>query len=49
MSFNDAGMKEVIHRIEQKFEVDITTEDTTITSNLFTADLTDQSLKIRWR
>jgi hypothetical protein len=35
----------VIHRIERKFEVAIQTEDTTITSNLFTADLTDQSLK----
>ncbi|HEY0611277.1 MAG TPA: DUF4974 domain-containing protein, partial [Chitinophaga sp.] len=45
MSFNDARMTEVIHRIEKKFEVDIQTEDTTITSNLFTADLTDQSLK----
>ena len=45
MSFNDARMTEVIHRIERKFEIDIQTEDTTITSNLFTADLTDQSLK----
>lgn len=45
MSFNDAGMKEVIQRIERKFEIDIQEEDTTITGNLFTADLTDQSLK----
>lgn len=45
MAFNDAGMENVIHRIEQKFEVNIQAEDTTITSNLFTADLTDQSLK----
>ncbi len=45
MAFNDAGMKEVIQRIEQKFEVDIQATDTTIAANLFTADLTDQSLK----
>jgi ferric-dicitrate binding protein FerR (iron transport regulator) len=45
MSFNDAGMTQVIHRIEQKFEVDLQTNDTAITSSLFTADLTDQSLK----
>jgi ferric-dicitrate binding protein FerR (iron transport regulator) len=45
MAFNDAGMQDVIRRIEQKFEVDIHTQDTAINRNLFTADLTDQSLK----
>ncbi|WP_298733049.1 FecR domain-containing protein [uncultured Chitinophaga sp.] len=45
MSFNDARLAEVIHRIERKFEVDIQTEEPAINSNLLTADLTDQSLK----
>lgn len=45
MSFNDAGMPDVIQRVEKKFEVDIKVEDATIMSNLITADLTDQSLQ----
>jgi ferric-dicitrate binding protein FerR (iron transport regulator) len=45
MAFNDARMQEVIQRIEKKFEVDIQTRDTAIANNLFTADLTDQSLQ----
>lgn len=44
MAFNDASMKEVIQRIERKFEIDIQTSDTAIANSLFTADLTDQSL-----
>jgi ferric-dicitrate binding protein FerR (iron transport regulator) len=46
MSFNDAGMRDVIHRIEQKFDVDIQLKDTaSIVNNLITADMTDQSLE----
>jgi ferric-dicitrate binding protein FerR (iron transport regulator) len=46
MSFNDAGMRDVIHRIEKKFDVDIHLKDTAIiVNNLFTADMTDQSLE----
>lgn len=45
MAFNDAGMTEVISRIEKKFEVNISLQDAAINNNLITADLTDQSLK----
>lgn len=44
MAFNDASMRDVIQRIERKFEIDIQTGDTAIAKSLFTADLTDQSL-----
>ena len=45
MAFNDAGMAEVIQRIEKKFEVNINLEDTAILKSLITADMTDQSLE----
>jgi len=45
MAFNDARMNEVLHRIEKKFEVNITLQDAGIRKNLITADFTDQSLK----
>lgn len=45
MSFNDATMNDVMHRIEKKFEVKIRLEDTTLQKRLFTADMTDQSLE----
>ena len=46
MSFNDAGMQDVIQRIEKKFDVAIHLKDTAnIVNNLFTADMTDQSLE----
>jgi ferric-dicitrate binding protein FerR (iron transport regulator) len=45
MAFNDAGMEEVIQRIEKKFEVKIRMEDTAILKNHITADMTDQSLE----
>lgn len=45
MAFNDAGMRDVIHRIEQKFDVDIQLKDSAIANNLITADMTDQSLQ----
>jgi transmembrane sensor len=46
MAFNDAGMRDVIRRIEQKFDVNIRLKDTaSIVNNLITADMTDQSLE----
>jgi ferric-dicitrate binding protein FerR (iron transport regulator) len=45
MAFNDAGMRDVIHRIEQKFDVAIQLKDSAIANNLITADMTDQSLQ----
>ncbi|SFD14144.1 FecR family protein [Chitinophaga sp. CF118] len=45
MAFNDAGMRDVIQRIEKKFNVDIQLEDPAIVNNLITADMTDQSLQ----
>jgi len=45
MAFNDAGMRDVIQRIEQKFNVNIQLSDTAIVNNLITADMTDQSLE----
>jgi ferric-dicitrate binding protein FerR (iron transport regulator) len=45
MAFNDAGMYDVIQKIEKKFEVKINLEDTAIQKRLLTADMTDQSLE----
>jgi transmembrane sensor len=45
MAFNDAGMQDVIQRIERKFNVDIQLTDSAIVNNLITADMTDQSLE----
>lgn len=46
MSFNDAGMRDVLRRIEKKFDVAIQLKDTaSIVNNLITADMTDQSLE----
>ncbi|UPK69372.1 FecR family protein [Chitinophaga filiformis] len=45
MAFNDARMIDVIQKIEKKFEVKINLEDTAIQKQLFTADMTDQSLE----
>lgn len=45
MAFNDAGMRDVIQKIEKKFEVKINLEDTAIQKRLITADMTDQSLE----
>lgn len=46
MSFNDAGMSDVIRKIEQKFDVNIQLKDTAgIVNNFITADMTDQSLE----
>jgi ferric-dicitrate binding protein FerR (iron transport regulator) len=45
MAFNDAGMYDVIQKIEKKFEVKINLEDTAIQKRLITADMTDQSLE----
>jgi transmembrane sensor len=45
MAFNDAEMRDVIQRIEQKFDVDIQLKDSAIANNLITADMTDQSLQ----
>jgi transmembrane sensor len=44
MKFNDALVADVLHRIENKFEVEITFKDKKITNNRITADFTDQSL-----
>lgn len=44
MLFNDAGVGEVLQRIEKKFEVHITLRNQKITNNRITADFTDQSL-----
>ena len=44
MKFNDALVADVLHRIENKFEVEITLKDKKITNNRITADFTDQSL-----
>jgi len=45
MAFNDARMIDVIQKIEKKFEVKINLEDAAIQKQLFTADMTDQSLE----
>ncbi|CAM4105083.1 FecR family protein [Pedobacter westerhofensis] len=44
MQFNDARVSDVLHRIENKFEVQITLTDKRIINNRVTADFTDQSL-----
>jgi transmembrane sensor len=44
MKFDDALVADVLHRIENKFEVEITFKDKKTTSNRITADFTDQSL-----
>lgn len=44
MQFNDARVSDVLHRIENKFEVQITVTNKRIINNRVTADFTDQSL-----
>jgi transmembrane sensor len=44
MQFNDARVSDVVHRIENKFEIEITLKDKRISNNRITADFTDQSL-----
>ncbi|MGI4022862.1 MAG: FecR family protein [Janthinobacterium lividum] len=44
MFFNDARVEDVLHRIEKKFEVEITVNNPKLKANLITADFTDQSL-----
>lgn len=44
MLFDDAGLAEIIRRIEKKFEVSIFLKNPELSKNLITADLTDQSL-----
>lgn len=44
MQFNDARVADVLQRIENKFEVEITFKDKKISNNRITADFTDQSL-----
>lgn len=44
MFFNDNPLKEVIKKLEGKFNVKITLNDSVLESELFTANLTDQSL-----
>ncbi|MDB5112203.1 MAG: FecR family protein [Mucilaginibacter sp.] len=45
MFFNDARVEEVLQRIEKKFGITITVENSKIYNTLITADFTDQSLK----
>jgi len=44
MSFNDARVGDVIHRIEKKFEINIAIKEPGLMSSRITADFTDQSL-----
>ncbi|RYY07775.1 MAG: FecR family protein [Sphingobacteriaceae bacterium] len=44
MFFNDARVEDVLHRIEKKFEVEISVKNPKLKDNLITADFTDQSL-----
>lgn len=44
MDFEDTPMKEILRRIEGKFNVTVTTEDERMKNCRITADLTDQSL-----
>lgn len=44
MSFNDARVGDVVHRIEKKFEINIAIKEPRLMSSRITADFTDQSL-----
>jgi ferric-dicitrate binding protein FerR (iron transport regulator) len=45
MDFEDSRMKEVIRRIEQKFDVTISVQDEKLNNCMITADFSDQSLE----